>query len=105
MFASRREASLKKASLSQSPPSGRGGGGVARQFRLAEEAFGRLVGRVEFTAHVQSNPSPVMRLHALGDVCALGHESGFAQWPPSSLRRRNLSTRPSPGRSWSAISA
>src|SRR5271163_4466533 len=75
MFASRREASLKKASLSQSPPSGRGGGGVARQFRLAEEAFGRLVGRVEFTAHVQSNPSPVMRLHALGDVCALGHES------------------------------
>src|SRR5271163_4787185 len=83
MFASRREASLKKASLSQSPLGGRGGGGVARQFRLAEEAFGRLVSRPEFAAHMQSDPSRVMRLHALGDVVALRRK-------PLSLREDRL---------------
>jgi hypothetical protein len=74
MFARLREPSLKEASLSQNPPGVRDGGGVARQFRLAEEAFGRLVGRLEFAARVQSDPLRVMRLHAFGDIAALGRQ-------------------------------
>ena len=74
MFASLREPSLLEASQSQGQPGGRNGAGVACQFRLAEEAFGCIVGRPEFAARMQSDPSRVMRLHALGDIVALGHE-------------------------------
>ena len=65
---------LPEASLSQSPAGGPSGGGVARQFRLAEEDFGRLRGPLEFAAHKQGDPSRVMRLHAFGDIVALGCE-------------------------------
>ena len=90
MFASVGEQASKKASHPQDPPSVRGGGGVARRFRLTEEAFGRLVGRLGLRPHAER---PIARD---APSCARRHcrsgprAPGFAQGPPSSLRRRSL---------------
>ena len=61
--------------MSQSPPGGRGGGDVARQFRLAEEAFGRLVGRPEFAADIQSRP--------IARRCAFMRSATLSLWAAS----------------------